>query len=235
MNTSPHYMYKCILIESDTVAADTIFSYLDKEPHLQLCHKFSNITDALLTIKETDADIIFINAHLVHEQHKAWLYNKGSKLQIIFSGAQKDFLLDNAVLPNTIYLRKPLVEEVLDEAVKQATAAIDVQQNLDHNILDHMLIKVNGHVEKVLYTDVQYLESRLNYVMVHCKNKRYLTYSSLKNFDVFLPNNLFVKVQKSFIVNKSCVSAIASKEIQINALSISISRQNREQVLASLR
>lgn len=52
-----------------------------------------------------------------------------------------------------------------------------------------------------MISDIYYLESIKNYVVFQLKNEQVITYNTLKYFEENLPQSLFVKIHKSYLVS----------------------------------
>jgi len=96
---------------------------------------------------------------------------------------------------------------------------------------DHFFIKCDNQIEKVLYTDLLYAEAMLNYVLLYTGTRKMIVYITLKSLEEQLPADLFIKVHKSFIVNREKIKSIEGNMINIGTAKITISQNLREKVL----
>jgi DNA-binding LytR/AlgR family response regulator len=78
------------------------------------------------------------------------------------------------------------------------------------------------------------VEAMRNYVIYHCENRRLICYNSLKNTESALPADTFVKVQKSFIVNKNKVQRIEKGYVYIKDKKIAITREAKNDIIFRL-
>jgi DNA-binding LytR/AlgR family response regulator len=71
----------------------------------------------------------------------------------------------------------------------------------------------------------------MNYVILHTANRKLIVYITLKSLEEQLPAGLFIKVHKSFIVNRSKIKSIDGNMINTGIAKITISQNLREKVL----
>jgi len=62
------------------------------------------------------------------------------------------------------------------------------------------------------------------YIKVHTSKEKIITKSSLSNFYNILPSDNFIRVHKSFIINKSRVHSFTATTIEIDDKKIPIGR-----------
>jgi DNA-binding LytR/AlgR family response regulator len=74
----------------------------------------------------------------------------------------------------------------------------------------------------------------LNYVMLHTDQKKLMVYITIKSLEEQLPESQFIKVHKSFIVNKHKIKAIDGNILNIGNEKIAISQNLREKVIAEI-
>ncbi|MEO7393531.1 MAG: LytTR family DNA-binding domain-containing protein, partial [Chitinophagaceae bacterium] len=87
---------------------------------------------------------------------------------------------------------------------------------------------------KIFYEDILFVEALQNYVAIHTKHKKYMTYLTFKSVEEYLPGNKFFKVHKSFIIAISKVDSIEGNDIRIGQAHIPISRSQKEEVMDKL-
>ena len=75
------------------------------------------------------------------------------------------------------------------------------------------------------------MEALQNYVSIHTKTKKYITYLTFKSVEETLPAEKFLKIHKSFIVSIPKIESIEGSEIKIANHSLPISRGEKDEVM----
>jgi len=96
---------------------------------------------------------------------------------------------------------------------------------------NYFFVKCNGRIEKVLYDDLLYIEAALNYVILHTTSNKMIVYLTIKGIVESLPATLFIKVHKSFIVNRHKIRSIEGNLIRIGTAEIPVSQNYHEDVM----
>lgn len=74
--------------------------------------------------------------------------------------------------------------------------------------INHLLIKHNHKLFRVLLEDIKYVEAYDNYLKIHSTQKTYLIRKTLKSLNEELKDLGFIRTHRSIIVNKSFVENI---------------------------
>ena len=101
---------------------------------------------------------------------------------------------------------------------KQGTPATE-QSNTDY-----LFIRVNKIFEKILYTDILYIEALADYVQIQTVAKKFTIHSTMKSLEGSLPQNEFMRVHNSFIVRLDKISRIEDNSLIVNNVLVPVSR-----------
>ncbi|WP_143962843.1 LytR/AlgR family response regulator transcription factor [Litoribacter populi] len=100
---------------------------------------------------------------------------------------------------------------------------------------DAVYIKADNAFERVNYDDIYYVEANGNMVTIFTKNRNYTIRKSMKDMEEKLPSHLFLRVQKSFIVQLGQIDNFSTKEINLrNGATVQVGRQYYNSFLAKL-
>ena len=99
---------------------------------------------------------------------------------------------------------------------------------------NYFFVKCDGKIEKILYDDLLYVEAMLNYVVLYTESKKMIVYLTIKGIIEQLPQNRFLKVHKSYIINLSKIKNIDGNEINIGSARIPISQSLYETVMREI-
>ena len=129
------------------------------------------------------------------------------------------------------YLLKPISFERFLQSVNKVYARIDAQIPDEEG---YIFVKSNGLLKKLFFDDILFIEGLENYVLVYTVSSKEVVHVTLKNLSLSLPEERFLQVHRSYIVNKKKVDAIEGNMVCIGEKRISVSRSFRASVFASL-
>jgi DNA-binding LytR/AlgR family response regulator len=131
-----------------------------------------------------------------------------------------------------------IVEIVLyNKRTKPSSEGVMVKSKDDspYVVNDAVYIKCDNAYEKVLYKDLYYVEANGNMVTIFTKDKNFTIRKSMKDMEEKLPSKLFLRVQKSYIVQLAQIENFSTREIKLESGSIiQVGRQYYNSFLAKL-
>jgi DNA-binding LytR/AlgR family response regulator len=99
---------------------------------------------------------------------------------------------------------------------------------------NYFFVKADNKLVKINYEDVLFAEALQNYVIIHTKEKKHITYLTFKSVEEYLPADKFIRVHKSYIVSTSKIDSIEGNDIRIGQHQIPISRNLKDEVMERL-
>jgi DNA-binding LytR/AlgR family response regulator len=78
---------------------------------------------------------------------------------------------------------------------------------------DYFFIKHHPGILKVKFDDILFVEGLKNYVKIHTVNGAYLTLTSMKDLEAFLPEQQFMRIHKSYIVAVDRIARLSRTEV----------------------
>lgn len=95
-------------------------------------------------------------------------------------------------------------------------------------------MKADNKLVKFFFDDILFVEALQNYVSIHTKTKKYITYLTFKSIEEYLPAHQFIKTHKSFIISAAKIDNIDGNDIRIGDYHIPISRSSKEEIMDKL-
>jgi DNA-binding LytR/AlgR family response regulator len=225
---------KCLIIEDEPVARKVLQEFIGEIDYLELTGQAENPLKAMSLPGSNDADIIFLDINMPKINGIDFLKTAKLKADIIITTAWPVYAVEAYGLDVLDYLVKPISFERFLKACNKAkelrerkTPLSEVTKAPD----DHFFIKCENQIEKVFYDDLVYAEAMMNYVMLYTGTKKMMVYITIKGLEEQLPSEIFLKVHKSFIVNKSKVKSIEGNVLNMGNEKITISQSLREKVI----
>ncbi len=226
----------CLIVDDEPIACDIIVHYCSHLSFLNVIAVCGNAFEARNVLSDNKIDIIFLDIHMPVLDGLSFLKTLKQPPQIIFTTAYKEYAVDAFDLTARDYLLKPFSLERFIVAIDKAIDKLNTTYNMPHDetFPDHFFIKAEGKIYKMGYNDLLYAEAKGNYTKVVTTTKTILPAISFTSFEKLLTSNLFVRVHRSFIINKSKVESIEGNSILINKVTIPIGSSYKENFLKCL-
>lgn len=225
---------KCIIIDDEPVARKVLQEFVEDINYLELIGQAENPLKAISLLDENDIDIIFLDINMPKINGIDFLKSSNTHAAIIMTTAYAEYAVEAYGLDVLDYLVKPIAFDRFLKACNKAKEVRELKSLLQVNadkINDHFFIKCDNQIEKVFYNDLVYAEAMLNYVMLYTPSGKMMVYITIKSLEEQLPSDLFIKIHKSFIVNRSKIKSIEGNILHIGNEKIAISQNLREKVL----
>lgn len=218
-------MISCIIIEDEPLALKRTKEYVEKIPYLDLKHSFDNGFEAIGFLKKNHIDLIFLDIKMDELSGIQLLESLDSKPHVIVTTAYSEYALKGYELNVSDYLLKPFTIERFIKAVEKVSHQIENKNESDH---DFFFIKTEYKIEKIFFKDVLFIEGMRDYRNIQTESKKILTLQTFRELETELPDSLFCRVHKSFIVSLTKIESIERNRIKIKNTIIPISDTYKE-------
>ena len=134
---------------------------------------------------------------------------------IIFTTAFSQHALKAYELNALDYLVKPIPFDRFLKAANKAHSLLLLQNSSREksSVQEFMMVKADHASIKVSFNDIMYIEGLKDYVKIFIPNQMLVTKTTMKNIEKKLPNNLFIRIHKSYIINLANIAIIEYNHI----------------------
>lgn len=214
-------MIRAIAIDDEPLALMVIENYCARNNHIDLLKTFSNLKDAQKYINQFPIDLMFLDIQISRTNGMDFYKNLEKKIPVIFTTAFAEYALDGFNVSALDYLLKPIEYERFEEAINKAVLIL-VDKKLAEDS-DYLTIRADYKLNKILYDDILFIEGLDDYVKIHLvDNKKITARISMKSILEKLPEKLFIRVHRSFIVPLKKIKSIQNKVLYLNNQEIPI-------------
>ena len=217
--------YKCIIIDDEELARNLIKSYAERLDFIEVVGTFENPLNALKVIKNEKIDLVFLDIQMPDMKGTDFSKLLPPETQIVFTTAYSEYALTAFDLGAEDYLVKPITFERFLQAINKIKFKRN-SGNFDLNIT----VKSGYDLHKVKLADIIYLESDSEYVIYHTLENKIMSNQSLKSLEEILDPAQFIRVHRSFIVNKSKITSLKSRDLFLSDIKIPVSDSYIESV-----
>ncbi len=219
----------CIIIEDEPLALERVKGYVLKLPYLNLLASFESGIDALSYLKKNKADLIFLDINMDELSGIQLLESVKIESEVIITTAYNEYALKGYDLNVTDYLLKPFTFERFIQAIDKAQNNLSQKNSIPEK--KFIFIKTEYRLEKLLLSEILYIEGMRDYRRIHTIDKRLMTLQTFKEFEQEIPQNILCRVHKSFMVSVDKIVSVEKDRIKIKDQLIPISETYKKEFL----
>lgn len=233
---------RCALVDDEPLALGLLESYVRKTPSLELCGSYPSAVQALHGLQEHPVDLLFLDIQMPELSGLEYARMVPETTRIIFTTAFGQYALDGWRVHALDYLLKPISYADFLEAVGRARQWFDLQQRADAAPAppaapeaaeaDFIYVKSDYKLVQIPLDKIRYIEGLKDYVKIHLEDESrpVLSLVSLRALEERLPASRFLRVHRSFIVQKSKITIIDKGRIVFGKDYIPVSESYKQEL-----
>ena len=236
---------RCIVVDDEPLAVKMLEGFVERTPFLELAGSYNDPVLALSEIRAQVPDLVFLDIQMPDLDGMELSRMLPSQTRIIFTTAFKQYAFDSYEVSALDFLLKPIRYQKFLEAAEKArdwftlkeAAASSTSPSAEKSSI---FLKVDGVLQKVELSDIQYVEGMKDYVMFHLASARQplVTHLTMKAVEDMLPPERFMRIHRSFIIGLSHISSVTPQaDVKVGDALLHVSEGYRpafDQYLASL-
>ncbi len=231
----------CLIVDDEPIAREIIKTYCGHLSNLSVVGMCGNALEAKTILQKQHVDILFLDINMPVMDGISFVKTMRNPPQVIFTTAYKEYAIDAFDLAACDYLLKPFslerfviaVDKALEKLQPRDTLPIRKDQN-NAEKADYLFIKTGDKISKIQYEDLLYAEANGNNIKIVTSQHTLLPSMTFSNFEELLPASQFLRVHRSFIINKAKITHIEGNRIFIDKLEIPIGQNYREAFLRNI-
>jgi DNA-binding LytR/AlgR family response regulator len=224
----------CIIIDDEPLAREEMQALIKEVSKIEILGKFSNAPTALDFLKENEVDLIFLDIEMPMVTGLEFAAQLPNKTLTIFTTAYPQYALKSYELDAIDYLLKPIAKERLEKAINKAETYKGLLSDdtakgtIEAGTSDFLLIKSERRFYRINFTDIRYIEGLKDYVVIYTSNQKLITAMNLKTIHQKMPQDIFLRVSKSYVVNINYIESFDHHSIYIGGYEISLGEVYRK-------
>ncbi|RFZ89906.1 DNA-binding response regulator [Mucilaginibacter conchicola] len=212
-------MINCLIVDDEPLAREIIARYIAADNRLRILKACGNAAEAFDCLHIYPVDLLFLDIRMPGVDGISFLRSLRAPPAVIFTTAFSEHALTGFELEAVDYLLKPITKEKFDRAISKFLKIVPQKINRQK---DYTYFKVSGRLIKIHHADLLYVRAVKDYVSLCTINGNYLCYMTMKYLNEMLPDEVFVRVHRSFIVNKNAVETVERNALKIRGEMIPI-------------
>lgn len=228
-------MINCIAIDDEPLSMSIIQAFSAKIDGLNLVGQFTDTQKAVECLQQQDIQLIFLDIQMPDMNGLEFYRKYGQGKMVVFTTAFSEFAFEGFNVQAVDFLVKPFNFHRFEQAVHKAQEFLKLKSATGEAAPQYITIKSDYKYNLINLQDILYVESKDDYVKFILKeNKFILSKMTTKTTQDLLPNDSFMRVHRSFIVNKHYLTSLSSSYVVVAGNKIPIGKKYKEEVIASI-
>jgi len=227
----------CLIVDDEEMSRNMVRHFVEQTEFLNLVGVCENAIEASNIINKEKIDVVFLDIEMPqmsgYELLDTFVDNPP---QVILVTAKKDHAVEAFNYDVTDYLVKPLTYGRFLKAITRAQERLNYMQTASGSGRRHeeLYVRSESRIVRVKYDDIMYVEALADYIMIFTEDNKYIVHSTMKGFQSRLPQDQFVRLHRSYILNINKIEAIENLFVLVNKKHIPIGASYKEDFLNRL-
>ncbi|WP_405604363.1 LytR/AlgR family response regulator transcription factor [Polaribacter sp. Asnod1-A03] len=231
----------CIIIDDEKMARVIIKTLCNQIESLNILEEFSNAIDAIKYLIDVKVDLIFLDIHMPGFTGVDFIKALKSPPKIIFTTSdpkfaleafEYDFIVDYLLKPIELSRFKVAIERAEKKEVSKET--LPEKKSTNKDIENDFYVNIDRRLIKIDVPSIYLVEAKGDYIKIKTEDKDYIVHSTLKKVEEKLPDSLFLKIHRSYIINIKKIIDIEDNSVLIKKDVIPVSRSKRPMLMKRL-
>lgn len=200
---------KCAIVDDEPLALNLLESYISKTPFLELVGKYSSAVQAMDALPDKHVDLLFLDIQMPELNGLEFSKMVDTHTRIVFTTAFDQYAIDGYKVNALDYLLKPISYIDFLQAANKAVQWFELLQQPREEI-ERIFIKSDYKLVQVELKKILYIEGLKDYIKIYEEDvpKPILSLMSMKSMEELLPSSRFMRVHRSYIVQKDKIRII---------------------------
>jgi DNA-binding LytR/AlgR family response regulator len=229
-------MYTALVVDDNKIVRLMLVEMLKKIDGIIVAGECNSAIEARTFLKNEKVDILFLDVEMPGMTGLELLKVLPEKPATILVTAKQGYAIEAFELNVVDYLVKPFSISRVMLAVEKVVELLKMKNVHVNNVeQDHLFIRDNKVIRKVVLNDILWLEAKGDYVKINTGALNYVIHSTLKNLADKLPEGDFVRIHRGYIVSISKIDYIEDNVVFISNTPLPVSETYKNDLLKKLR
>ncbi len=230
---------RCVVVDDEPLAVKLLTDYIGKTPGFEAVISTTHVLDALQFVQEGKADLIFLDIQMPELSGIQFMKIIRNSCKVILTTAYNEYAIEGYEHDVVDYLLKPITFDRYMIAVQKAR--LRLQEKTTETALqpasseEHIFIKTEYRIQKLAFTSILYIEALRDYIAFHTATGKILSLESMRNMEALLPEHRFIRIHKSYIINKEKIDFLERGKVVINNQYLPIGDTYKDKLMAQIK
>ena len=209
---------KCAIVDDEPLAIELLVSYVNKIPFMELTGRYANAVETMKGLAENPVDVLFLDIQMPDLNGLELSKMIPETTRIVFTTAFEQYALEGFRINALDYLLKPISYAEFLEACNKALQWYKMVRQVEEPKAAEatsIFVKSEYKLLQIDLDDIRYIEGLKDYVKIYTEQSPHpiLSLMNMKAIEQMLPSSRFIRVHRSFIVQKSKIREIDRNRI----------------------
>jgi DNA-binding LytR/AlgR family response regulator len=224
----------CVVVDDSKIQRLSIIKLIKNHPNLNLVGEYGNALETKNGLNTNQVDLIFLDIEMPDLTGFELVDILDYKPQIIVVTGKTEYAFKAFSYDATDYLKKPIVKERFNIAINKALEQHKLKLEDFDKEGEHIMIKSEHKKHKVYINDIKWIEALGDYIKLVTLEDSFVILSTMKDFEKKLPEDKFLRIHKSYIVNLDKIERFSSRTVEIGESKIPLSRNQKANLTDAL-
>lgn len=224
-----------IIVDDEPLAREVLESHLSNVPGTKHIASFSNAMEAGEFLSKEKVDLILLDIQMPSLSGLEFVKTLSQPPKIVFTTAYPKYAVEGFELNAVDYLVKPVSFERFYKAIQKVKNSLGKTEQDQSEEEEYTYVKADKKLQKVFFKDIYYIEGLKDYVIIKLADERIVTLQTMKSLSSKLPEKMFRRIHRSYIINLECIDAVYGNVVEMHIgkeeKHIPIGKNYREELL----
>lgn len=223
--------FRCVVVDDEPLAMEMLASYVNKTAQLTLVGKFTSATSAMTFVQQNEVDVLFLDIQMPDLNGLELARLIPQNVKVVFTTAFSQYAIESYKVGAVDYLLKPIsfvdfqltVQRLVQRAQPVAAATPKTEEE------DVIYVNSMHRLCRIELSKLLYVEAQKDYVCFFMEDEEPIrSISTLKSLEKVLGGDRFMRVHRSFVVQKSKIKVVENGAIVFGKVSIPVGEAYKE-------
>ncbi len=211
---------RCIIVDDEPLAREILEQYVADCPSLELSGSFANALEAGEHLRKNPDCLLFLDIRMPKLSGISFLRSLPDPPLVIFTTAWPEHAVEGFELDAVDYLVKPISFERFLKAVNRAIERSGThmlrppEEGHEKKQESYFFVRSDKRSVKVSFMDIEYFEATGDYIKIVMAGRNLLVHETMKSMLEKLPEGLFIRVHRSFIIPLEKIESLEGNRIR---------------------
>ena len=213
---------RCAVVDDEPLALGLMASYVKKTPFLELVGAYNSAVQAMQEMHDHPVDLIFLDIQMPELNGLDYSRMIPPQTRVVFTTAFNQYALDGYKVNALDYLLKPIsyldflqAANKAQEWFKLVEQSKQPEKSEKEEEIQSIFVKSDYKLIQIELKNILYVEGLKDYVKIYEENatRPVMSLMSMKAMEDMLPSDRFLRVHRSYIVQKEKIRIIEHNRI----------------------